>query len=430
MQMRLITLKVSCVLAMAIVGCSSSNGDKSGAAVDSAMPGGMVPVGPGGTTPMAGGPGTAGAPATMTPVTPAAGAGGAPAVMMGAGGAAAPDMTAPIADIRGTGVCADLHTTFPGDKACLPPPAAGEGMQIHIGPTSYTDMAVLAPWLVKPGQEDSVCVNFHTPNGEKVYYQTYQLSGREGTHHIFNTMYMNQLADGVYQACLDMGTGTTPNLGELPGAPKAYMPRTTVAPENADLGRSVPPKVAGQAGMHYFNFGDKDVLREFWLNLYFIDASKVKQEPNRVRGMGGFGWSFAPIKMSPTPQVFKYTCPVPSDGRIIGLLGHYHSHGRRFTAWVRHASGVRDKVFESFDYAEAQAFPYDTITTNPTFSASAAGATTGILNVKAGDALDWECEVLNDDQAGGLRYTNEVKTGEMCNLWGESIGPNISCTLL
>jgi hypothetical protein len=28
-----------------------------------------------------------------------------------------------------------------------------------------------------------------------------------------------------------------------------------------------------------------------------------------------------------------------------------------------------------------------------------------------------------------LRYVNEVETGEMCNIWGMSIGPTISCFL-
>ena len=46
----------------------------------------------------------------------------------------------------------------------------------------------------------------------------------------------------------------------------------------------------------------------------------------------------------------------------------------------------------------------------------------------AGDALDWECEVNNTSDVA-LRYTNEVETGEMCNIWGESIGPLLNCVL-
>ena len=45
----------------------------------------------------------------------------------------------------------------------------------------------------------------------------------------------------------------------------------------------------------------------------------------------------------------------------------------------------------------------------------------GILAVQDGDILQWECHIINDSLVP-LRYVNEVKTGEMCNLWGMSIG--------
>jgi hypothetical protein len=64
------------------------------------------------------------------------------------------------------------------------------------------------------------------------------------------------------------------------------------------------------------------------------------------------------------------------------------------------------------------------VTSNPVYSDSAAGAFTGILDVHDGDVLSWECHVVNDSDVG-LRYVNEVKTGEMCNLWGVSYGIDI-----
>jgi hypothetical protein len=44
-----------------------------------------------------------------------------------------------------------------------------------------------------------------------------------------------------------------------------------------------------------------------------------------------------------------------------------------------------------------------------------------MLDVHDGDVLSWECHVVNDSNVG-LKYVNEVKTGEMCNLWGASLG--------
>ncbi|HMI89732.1 MAG TPA: hypothetical protein VK509_00135, partial [Polyangiales bacterium] len=252
--------------------------------------------------------------------------------------------------------------------------------------------------------------------------------GRAGTHLIINTMFGTDQADGVrFGACGDPGTGTNPDIiGNLPGASKAYMPRGKIAPENAELGRKIPAKAFSQADAHYFNFTDKPILREFWLNVYTVSKDKIKGESTQIRAMGGLSWSVLPIAMG-TDTVYKYECPITTDGRIIALLGHYHSHGKRFTAFLNDT-----KVFEMYDYLDPKIFDYNSITKNPEFgpeSAKQAGATTGMLNVKAGDVIKWECHIINDDQAAGLRYTNEVKTGEMCNLWGESVGPEINCVV-
>lgn len=48
--------------------------------------------------------------------------------------------------------------------------------------------------------------------------------------------------------------------------------------------------------------------------------------------------------------------------------------------------------------------------------------------MKGGDALDWECDVNNDSDTA-LTYTNQVLTGEMCNIRGQTVGPLIDCVL-
>jgi hypothetical protein len=335
--------------------------------------------------------------------------------------------------VDGRGHC-QIDSGFAGDETCLVAPDPSEGFQIHVGPKDYKDMAEINKFIFAPNKESSECWSFHTPNTEDAYWQSFEMSGRAGTHHIINTMFATDQADGTtFTACGDPGTGTNPDIiGNLPGASKAYMPRGKVAPENEHLGRKVPAHAFAQADMHYFNFTDKPLLREFWLNVYTVPKDQITGESNQIRAMGGLSWTFAPIAMG-TDMVYKYeTMPLNADGRIIAFLGHYHSHGKRFTAYISHA-GQDKKVFEMFDYLDPKIFNYDSITTNPTFadeSAMQAGATSGILEVKAGDTIKWECHIINDDQAGGLRYTNEVKTGEMCNLWGESVGPLINETVL
>jgi len=435
MRMRSKWLWASTLLAVALGGCSASS-DKD----NNPDPGYVPPVQAPGIIGAAGG--VAAPPVTM------AGAGAQPGMPtpnmptpnmpmpMGTAGTAAmpgpnmpnPTQMPPEESLDGRGKCG-IDSGFPGDEACLLPPAPGEGFQIHVGPKDYKNAAEVNPYLFEPNRESSECWSFHTPNTEDAYWQTFELSGRGGTHHIINTMFGTDQPDGTrFGPCGDPGTGTNADIiGNLPGASKAYMPRNKIAPENAELGRKIPAKAFSQADMHYFNFGDKTLLREFWLNVYTVPKEKIKGESKQIRGMGGLIWTALPIAMG-TDLVYQYECPpLASDGRIIALLGHYHSHGKRFTAFVNDT-----KVFEMYDYLDPKIFDYDSITKNPEFAPEAAkqaGATTGILNVKAGDVIKWECHIINDDQPGGLRYTNEVKTGEMCNLWGESVGPEINCVV-
>jgi hypothetical protein len=323
------------------------------------------------------------------------------------------------------GAC-DIHSGFPGDDACILPPDPAEGMQLHIGPSSYDDPAEIAKFTFHPAQESSECFTFHTPNDADVYYQTFVMSGRPGTHHIINTMYSTKLTDGGFTMCLDGGTGNNSSIiDNLPGASKAYMPRGTVAPENVHVGRAIPAHAAAQADMHYFNYTDSDILREFWMNIYFVPKEQITQPGIQIRGMGGLSWNWTPIAPG-TDKTYSYSCPITGDGRILNLLGHYHSHGKRFTGSVQRAAGDVTKVFEMYDYNDPATFQYDTITTNPDFTDAAAGATSGMLDVHAGDTLLWDCHVINDSMTA-LTYVNNVKSGEMCNIWGVSIGPKINC---
>jgi hypothetical protein len=349
--------------------------------------------------------------------------------MTGAAGSGAMPMTSdPNVKEDPRGKCT-INSNYPDDKACLLAPAPEVGMQIHVGPKSYTDQADVQQFIFMPGEEASECWTFHTPNTEDKYYQTFELSGRAGTHHIINTMYNTPLTDGGFGVCADPGTGTNGNIiDNLPGASKAYMPRGTVAPENKDVGRMIPKNAASQADMHYFNFTEKPILREFWMNIFFAKKEDIKQQAAQIRAMGGISWTFAPIAPG-TDMTYKYECPITGNGRILALLGHYHAHGKHFTASLRRAGGQVEKVFEMYDYQDPAQFEYDTVNKNPMFSATTAGAVSGMLEVKSGDTLLWDCHIVNDSDTP-LRYTNEVKTGEMCNLWGSSLGiPALNCVI-
>jgi hypothetical protein len=322
-------------------------------------------------------------------------------------------------DLRGG---CNINSGYADDHACIPAPAPSEGIQIHIGPKDYNDPNEVAKFIMHPGEESSQCWTYRTPNTEDIFFQSYVLSGRAGTHHILGSMLEGDVpVEQGFSRCSDTREGAdTKNLGPMPMATKAYMARTQVAPENEHIALRLPANVLAQADMHYYNFTDHDILREVWLNLYTAPREQITGEMVRVRGMGGFGWSENPIQPG-TDQLYQYECPIKGNGRILQLLGHYHAHGVRFSATLKRKAGAPEKVFEMYSYEDPAGFEYNSVTKNPGFTPNAAGALSGMLEVQDGDVLAWECHIINDSDTP-LRYTNEVKTGEMCNLWGHSFG--------
>jgi hypothetical protein len=321
-------------------------------------------------------------------------------------------------DIRGH---CKIETEYADDHACLPAPKSDQGFQIHVGPSNYDDPEEVAKFIMKPGEESSECYTLRLPNTETLTYQTFVLSGRAGTHHIINTLYSGDLPTDTWGGCRDArGNDNVKQIGALPGASKAYMPRGVVAPEYEHVGRTLEPDSILSADMHYFNFTDKDIIREFWINLYYAPPDTVTQLADGIRGFGGLSWNREPIEPG-TDNVYRYECPIKGNGSIMSLLGHYHAHGKRFTAALKRSNGQIDKVFEMYDYLEPATFEYNTLTDNPEFTTSTSGAVSGPLAVSDGDVLQWECHIINDGDVG-LRYINEVQNGEMCNVWGYSVG--------
>jgi hypothetical protein len=320
------------------------------------------------------------------------------------------------ADIRGK--CLGINSGYPDDRACIPAPSPEEGLQIHIGPKNYADKAEVEKYLMHPGEESSECWTSRTPNDKPVVYQTHMLSGRSGTHHIINSVFDGPLPEGGFTSC--GGDGNATAVDSIPGASKAYMPRGVVAPEYAHVGRTLPAKATIQSDMHYFNLTDKDIIREYWLNIYFAKPEAITAEAKPIRALGGFSWNRTPIAPG-TDMVYKYTCPVKGSGFIMDLLGHYHAHGKRFTASIKRKAGPTDKVFEMYDYLDPATFEYNSAVMNPAFTTDKSGALSGQLPVSDGDIVQWECHIINDSDVA-LTYVNEVQTGEMCNLWGNSVG--------
>jgi hypothetical protein len=304
------------------------------------------------------------------------------------------DMPPPNEPTSLRGTCAGFTTEFDGDEACMEAPPPELGFQIHIGPNDHDNPDEVSVFLMQPGGESSECYMKATPNDGDIFYNMWELSGRPGTHHIINTLLGTPRTEGWGGCEQFVGGGDV--IGSMGGASRTHMPLHD---------------------MHYFNTTDGPILREFWMNVWYIDAAEVTETPGRIMGLGGIGWNIP----AGTHDTYRYASPpTATDGRIIQLLGHTHAHGIRETAWIQTGTEMT-KVFEQYDYLEPQIFNFNTVEQNPSFSTTAPGAHSGMLQVPAGSSLVWECEILNDSSVS-LTYVNAVDTGEMCNIWGATVG--------
>jgi hypothetical protein len=323
--------------------------------------------------------------------------------------------------------CIDADPTFKsgfiGDEYCILPPDPKLGMQVRVGPTSYDDPAATKDFILQPDQEVNTFYYIKSPNDQPVYYYRTNWRMRQGSHHMIITLPTTDQPDGwVGQgAGFDgIGAGGGSNFG---GAQRTDVDRPEgtldVPPENVGLGGQLAAHQQFSFNLHHMDFLKEPILREAWVNIWFMDQKDVTKP---MTGISLFG---NPADMNIAPgehQALEYMCSIPEDTRIITLLGHRHASTDRFGVWVIRG-GEKTDVYESFDWEDIPTYQYDSISKNPVpnVDMKVDGASSGVLELKAGDELHFLCDVTNhQDQA--LRFANEVFTGEMCILFGSYTG--------
>jgi len=310
-----------------------------------------------------------------------------------------------------------LKSGFVGDEYCLLPPKADEGIQIHFGPKDYKNPG---DYAMKPGQEDnnSVLAKIEGLTAAKMW-QHVNLSMRPGSHHWITMSGPANGKEGFY-ADTGCGTGALFGGGGFGGGQTLVLddpPGGVPAPENVGLGRSISPGTMC-FGLHAYNFTSQQSLREIWINLYFIDPSKVTQRTGNVGGIGGFGLNLPPGQS----KTEMYSMSASGAGRIIQLFGHRHEWTPHFSAWLDNKL-----IYDSWSWKESVVFNYNSITMNPPINADAKtdGALSGPQMFNAGAQLKFACYIENTSKVT-LQFKNDLDMGEMCNMWGTTVGGSFS----
>ncbi|HMI92668.1 MAG TPA: hypothetical protein VK509_14935, partial [Polyangiales bacterium] len=117
-----------------------------------------------------------------------------------------------------------------------------------------------------------------------------------------------------------------------------------------------------------------------------------------------------------------YSCDIAGSGRLLWFYGHRHANNVRFSAW-RVRGGQRDLFYEGLHWEETLLLDFSSDVKNPVPDRAKGieGGWSGVLDLKPGDKLEWECHVVNK-QTTALRFTNETYLGEMCIMDGETVG--------
>ncbi|HMJ10725.1 MAG TPA: hypothetical protein VK524_04920 [Polyangiaceae bacterium] len=296
-----------------------------------------------------------------------------------------------------------LATQWGGDENCIMPPPAELGFQLHYGPSNYDDAAEIQKYLIPSSVDTNIYEPVTAGNTSDIYFYKRQYRMRPGSHHL--------IVSGEGQGSI-LGTGR--RLGGSQNSIKDN-PVGEIPPENRGIGMPLAAGARLILNLHHFNSTPEPLLREAWVNFWYIDAADVKQEAKEI-----FLWAFGSAIAPSAKATVRGKKTISEAGRILTLYGHRHSNNVRFSAYLN-----GELVFDDYDWREPAVFEFNTLTNNPTpnLGSGRAGARTGTLELKAGDVLEWECDIENHHAEPITFGENEAITSEMCILVGDAVGP-------
>lgn len=303
-----------------------------------------------------------------------------------------------------------LHTAYKGDENCILPPPPDKGFQLHVGPTDYDNPESV--YVMQPGDEFTDSFPAVSGNDQDVFFFFRQYRVRPTAHHMIITA-MNE-ADG--------GAATIAGLGRRIGTANRsedYPSGGNIAPEDRSVGLPLSAHSNISVSFHTINAGDTPELRELWVNFWYRDPSEVTQPA--VEWFNGVDLSLV-VPARSTKTLGPYSCNVDAPGRLLWLYGHRHANNVRFTV-TRVRGAQRDVIYDAYKWEEPLLLEYSSTVTNraPDIGSGIEGGWNGILDLAAGDRVEWACDVVNKLDTD-LHFTNNTFTGEMCIIDAEAVG--------
>jgi hypothetical protein len=307
-------------------------------------------------------------------------------------------------------VCGNTNGRFDGDQFCILPPPPDQGFQLHYGPSDYDNPTEIAKYTINPGQEDNIFVSMTSGNKTDVDFYKRQYRMRPGSHHLILT----EAGTSGFAA------GTGRRLGGSQNTSRDN-PQGTPPPENQGIGIPLKANDPLNLNLHHYNGTDHPLLKEAWVNVWYVDKATVTQQANELY-LFASGTSVPPGGHT----VFTGKRAITAAGRVLSMYGHRHASTVRFSAY-RTRGGNRMLIYQDFDWEEPAVYEFNSTTQNPPPDPNTKidGGYSGDLDLAVGDSLEWECEVQNTQNITITYGQNEALNSEMCILIGDVIGPAI-----
>jgi hypothetical protein len=339
--------------------------------------------------------------------------------------------------IRCVDADASYKTDYPGDEYCILPPPSELGTQVHVGPD---DMNNPGEFKLPSGDEENTLYWVNAHNEEDHYYYRTNWRMRPGSHHMIINITDEDHADGWLADMPDapadarnIGGAGFDSSGKSRGFGGSQRPNLDrpqgvldTPPENVGIGAVLKAKQQFSFNLHHLNTTGGAVLREAWVNVWYMNKEDVTKEMKGLAASGSPKDVMIPAKQR---TVLKYKCDVEANSRIITMNGHRHAHTDRFSVWVKKPSGEEIRAYESFNWQDMPTFQYDSVSTNPSpnVGSQVDGASSGVLEVAQGDQVYFLCDINNTLDAP-LKFANEAIDGEMCILFGSYVGEKSPCS--
>jgi hypothetical protein len=307
--------------------------------------------------------------------------------------------------------CVGLDTGYAGDEACVPPPAPGQGFQVHLGPSDYSDPEQVARYIVSPGEEGARCAVLPADISGMALVSGLRARFRPGVARVHVEARVPG-AEAVATECDDMDLGAT-----ILFAPQSGYGWDLESDPSDSSALALPAGTELRVLAKVINTTPEVTLAEAWINAaYSPDAAPGDTSP--LTWYGGLGMEVPPMTTTVVGESGS-GCPAPGPARLFNLVAEVNANTVRASVHVTRWSGARELVYEAYDWADPGLLSFDAVTQNPIPDASSrlGGGFSGTLLMEAGDVVQWECEISNATDVT-LRYSSSLYLGERCNVFG------------